>query len=216
MARIRTTKPEFWADEKLAPQPAITRLVYMGLWSMADDAGRIVDSVKQIDAFLFPETEDSSRESLDTLTELKRIVRGRTASGQPVIQIVNWHHQKIDHPNMKAALPPITGYKPPKPKKASRKAREQFANDSREDRDGLATLSVPPTSTSDLRPVPGPPSGNGTGTGDQGPKPARRPEPSPRLRGTAPAANGTSKCGSCDGRHGFHSPDCPTRSVAHA
>lgn len=107
MPRIRTVKPEFWADEKLAPLKPITRLVFLGLWSMADDAGRVVDNRKQIDAFIFPETDDSAWESLAILETLGRVSRGITESGQRVIQIINWSHQKIDKPNMAAALPPI-------------------------------------------------------------------------------------------------------------
>jgi hypothetical protein len=103
MPRIRTIKPEFWGDEKLAPMEPITRLVFLGLISMADDAGRLLDSVKQIDAMLFPLTEDSARESLAILSRTGRIQRGTTASGQRVIQIVNWRHQRVDHPNMSAA-----------------------------------------------------------------------------------------------------------------
>ena len=103
-------KPEFWADEKLAPLPPITRLVYVGLWSMADDRGRIVDAIKQIDAFLFPFTEDTAAPSLDTLVELGRLRRGVTSSGQRIIEIVTWgRHQRIDKPNLRACLPAVVG-----------------------------------------------------------------------------------------------------------
>ena len=107
MARIRTIKPEFWADEKIGPLDPTTRLVFLGLWSMADDAGRLIDSDKQIDAFIFPYTSETCRRSIDELESIGRIRRGMTQSGQRVIQIVNWHHQKIDKPNKKAQLPPI-------------------------------------------------------------------------------------------------------------
>jgi hypothetical protein len=107
MPRIRTIKPEFWGDEKLAPMEPIDRLVFLGLISMADDAGRVLDSVRSIDGFIFPETEDSAKDSLTRLAELGRIERGVTLSGQRVIQIVNWSHQKIDKPNFSSALPEI-------------------------------------------------------------------------------------------------------------
>lgn len=113
MPRIRSIKPEYWADEKMAPLPPITRLVFLGLVSMADDAGRLVDNIKQIDAFIFPETEDSAREPVAHLEALGRIRRGVTGSGQKVIQIVNWHHQKIDRPNRAGSLPPILGDEDP-------------------------------------------------------------------------------------------------------
>ena len=109
MARIRTIKPEFWADEKLAPMSPVTRLVFLALISMADDKGRVLDSVKQIDAFMFPFDDDSStcRRSLDELSLNGRIRRGETASGQRIIELSNWHHQKIDKPNFLGCYPDI-------------------------------------------------------------------------------------------------------------
>lgn len=99
MARIRSIKPDFWQDEKLAPLAPIDRLVFLGLISQADDAGRLVDNVRLIDGLLFPQTEDSSRGSLDTLARLKRIIRYAGPSGQRLIQIVRWKdHQKVDNP----------------------------------------------------------------------------------------------------------------------
>jgi hypothetical protein len=147
MPRIRTIKPEFWADEKLSPLDPVSRLVFLGLISMADDCGRLVDNLKQIDAFIFPETDDSSREALARLSRISRIDRGKTESGQRVIQIVNWEaHQKIDHPNKKAALPPIVE------EQGVTGIREEFANDSR----GTPETLAPRPTTYDLRPVPAP------------------------------------------------------------
>jgi hypothetical protein len=37
--RIRQVKPAFWADSRLAELPERTRLFYIGLWMIADDAG---------------------------------------------------------------------------------------------------------------------------------------------------------------------------------
>lgn len=99
MARIRTIKPEFWGDEKLAVLDATTRLVFLGLLSMADDAGRLIDNVKSLDGQLFPRTDDSCREALEVLAKLERIDRYCAASGQSIIQIVHWtRHQKINKP----------------------------------------------------------------------------------------------------------------------
>lgn len=108
MPRIRTIKPEFWGDEKLAPCSVTTRLVFLGLISMADDAGRVVDNPKVIDAFIFPETSETCRGSVDDLVAMGRLRRGRTASGQRILEIANWTaHQKIEKPNLRGSLPPI-------------------------------------------------------------------------------------------------------------
>jgi hypothetical protein len=144
MARIRTVKPEFWPDEKLSVQVALARLVALGLISMADDVGRLHDNVKIIDAFIFPNTDETSREAIASLSAAGFIIRGRTSSGQKVIQIANWHkHQKVDHPNLKACLPEIVEADDDTP------IRDPLANDSRSVTDGFATR---PT-TNDQRPT---------------------------------------------------------------
>jgi hypothetical protein len=145
MARIRTVKPEFWFDEKLAPADLVTRFVFLGIISMADDFGRLLDNVKQIDAFVFPDTPETSREALANLSRMGRIRRGATSSGQRVIQIVNWEkHQKVDHPNRRAAFPElVVGVE-------VECVRESVANHSREPSEDVATLST----TNDQRPVP--------------------------------------------------------------
>lgn len=106
MPRIRSIKPEFWADEKLAPLAPIDRLVFLGLMSLADDAGRLIDSVRQLDGLVFPLTDDTCGPSLDALARLGRIRRYTSQSGQRLIQVVNWErHQKVTHPS-KHVLPP--------------------------------------------------------------------------------------------------------------
>jgi len=107
MARIRTVKPEFWQDEKLAPLAPIDRLVFLGLIGMADDAGRLLDNIKTIDAFVFPMTSETAGPSVERLITLGRVLRGLTRSGQAILQLAGWHHQKIDKPNLKGALPQI-------------------------------------------------------------------------------------------------------------
>ena len=109
MARIRTIKPEIWSDEKFGPLDPLAKLVYIGLISQADDAGRVLDSVRLIDGTLFPYSDSATcRRSLDDLSSARLIARGTTRGGQPVIQILGWaSHQKIDKPNLKACLPEI-------------------------------------------------------------------------------------------------------------
>jgi hypothetical protein len=146
MARIRTIKPEMFQDEKLAPLAAIDRFVFIGLISMADDAGRLLDSVKLIDGTLFPETDESSRDSLDNLARTGRVCRYTVESGQKLLQITNWSkHQKVDNPAKYVLQAP-----PPQPVTAtpviesSRESREDVATPSRSD--------LRPT-TYDLRPT---------------------------------------------------------------
>jgi hypothetical protein len=136
MARIRTIKPEFWGDEKMAPLSAVDRLVFLGLISMADDAGRTVDNIKTVDGFIFPETDESSRDSLANLASTGRIIRYTSESGQKLIQVANWlRHQKVDRPSR---------YVLPAPAECSRECRESIDKDSRSDL-GPTTVDQRPT-----------------------------------------------------------------------
>ena len=108
MPRIRTIKPEFWSDEKLAPLDPVDRLTFLGLISLADDFGRVHDNLKVIDAFVFPECSRTVRESLAKLSRMGRIRRGKSSSGKLIIEIENWNkHQRVDKPQTATALPPI-------------------------------------------------------------------------------------------------------------
>ena len=145
MARIRTIKPEFWIDEKLAPLEPIHRLVFLGLISQADDAGRLVDNARRLNGLLFPETEDCCRESLEILARLSRITRYTSESGQSLIQITNWdEHQRVDKPS-KYTLPP------PPPQGIAPQGHAESSGDppeilSRLSRDALVpTLDLGPT-----------------------------------------------------------------------
>lgn len=176
MPRIRTIKPEFWADEKMAPLPPIDRLVFLGLISMADDGGRMLDNIRVIDAFIFPETSDSARESIATLSRMRRIRRGITPSGQRVIQIVGWKHQKVDKPNMAAALPEIQTYTD----EQVTGIRDGFATDSRENRGELAThINYQRSTTNDLLPLPEQPI---AAFGGGEPKRVENPDPKPKRK----------------------------------
>jgi hypothetical protein len=52
--RIRQVRPEFFTDAIVARLPADVRLLYIGLWIVADDAGWLDWDPAQIGALLFP------------------------------------------------------------------------------------------------------------------------------------------------------------------
>lgn len=145
MSRIRTLKPEFWGDEKMACLDSTTRLVFLALISLSDDAGRLVDNVKTLDGIIFPETDDTCADALDTLARMSRVDRYRAASGQRIIQLVNWtKHQKVDKPG-KYVLPG------PPPQHQENQDDTESSRHSRED---VATSSENPRApTYDLRPT---------------------------------------------------------------
>lgn len=52
--RIRQVRPEFWSDETIGGLSDAEKLFYIGLWTVADDAGWLVWVPAQISALLYP------------------------------------------------------------------------------------------------------------------------------------------------------------------
>lgn len=100
MARIRSLKPEFWTDMRLARLPAMSRLVFLCLISMADDEGRIEGDAETVWHFGFPrESVEDVTSALRTLVECSRIVLYRGDDGVPVVAIPTFRrHQRVDRP----------------------------------------------------------------------------------------------------------------------
>lgn len=71
--RIRQIKPAFWSDKVMAHLPKSTRLAYIGLWMLADDAGWIVRfDCEQASAELYP-FEPVHRRERDMGIEVARL-----------------------------------------------------------------------------------------------------------------------------------------------
>lgn len=92
----------------MANQPALVRAVFICLWSMADDEGRLEGDALAV--WRFGSFREDSREiasSLETLCGLGRVVLYE-AEGNPYVQVVNFNkHQRIDHPS-KSKYPAYT------------------------------------------------------------------------------------------------------------
>lgn len=103
MARIRTVKPSFWGDEKVAELSYPARLLMLGLISMADDEGRFIASHHSIAGYVYPNDQDITPARLNKwLAEITRqgmVVLyngGRSKYGV----IPNYtKHQKINRPS---------------------------------------------------------------------------------------------------------------------
>lgn len=100
MARYRTIKPEFWSSEQVMECSPIARLMFIGMWNFADDAGRLYFSAKTLKAQIFPGddiTAENVRGMLDELSS-NGLVRFYAVDGKEYLLITGWHHQKIDRP----------------------------------------------------------------------------------------------------------------------
>lgn len=110
MARIRSLKPEFWTDVRLARMPTLSRLVFLCAISMADDEGRIEGDAETIWHFGFPrESVEDVTKALRTLVECSRIVLYKGPEGVPIMAIPTFRkHQRVDRPYPSKLPPPPT------------------------------------------------------------------------------------------------------------
>lgn len=102
MARIRTVKPEFPQSESLGRVSRDARLLFIMLWTIADDFGKTRGSSRMLASLLFPYDDDAVQLLPGWLAELERqhCVELYTVDGNSYLQIKNWSiHQKIDHPS---------------------------------------------------------------------------------------------------------------------
>ena len=106
MARIRTIKPEFWRSPDVMELDNFQKLLFIGLWNLADDEGRGVFSPEAIAADLFL-TEYSLRPH-GVLTDVSNaflmyseldMVQLYSVGRRKYFQVQNWgKHQKINRP----------------------------------------------------------------------------------------------------------------------
>lgn len=103
MARIRSIKPEFWSDQKLAAQlTREQRLFYVALWNEADDQGRLLANPRRLLGIIFPFDSDIHEQfiedSLRALAATGRVVLYEV-DGTPYAQLTKFaDHQRINRP----------------------------------------------------------------------------------------------------------------------
>lgn len=105
--RARNIKPGFFRNEQLAECCAFARLLFEGLWCLADREGRLEDRPKRIRADVFPYDDVDVEELLDELAAQKLIVRYE-AEGLRCIWIPTFLRHQHPLPKEKASeLPPF-------------------------------------------------------------------------------------------------------------
>ena len=83
MARSRNIKPGFFTNDGLAELPFEVRLLFIGLWTLADREGRLEDRPKRIRMEIFPgdnvdvdeSVRDTSRSSTSPSTRIRTLAR---------------------------------------------------------------------------------------------------------------------------------------------
>jgi hypothetical protein len=93
--RIRTVKPAFFKDEDLGDLPPLTRLLFQGLWLMADRDGRLEDRPRLIKTEVLPYDQCDIESMLDVLDKAGFITRYE-GGGRRCIYIPGFKiHQRI-------------------------------------------------------------------------------------------------------------------------
>ena len=96
MARSRNIKPGFFTNDVLSELPALTRLLFAGLWTIADREGRIEDRPKKIRAEVLPYDQCDADDMLFALDKAGFIKRYEV-DGVRVIQVLAWSLHQNPH-----------------------------------------------------------------------------------------------------------------------
>ncbi|MBS1169533.1 MAG: hypothetical protein H6R01_451 [Burkholderiaceae bacterium] len=100
MARARNIKPSFFTNDDLAEIDPLGRLLFIGLWTIADRDGRLEDRPKRIKAEVLPYDSCDADSLLDDLQKRDFILRYEV-DGTGYIQITNF--TKHQNPHQKEA-----------------------------------------------------------------------------------------------------------------
>lgn len=96
MARARNIKPGFFANDVLAECDPLARLLFAGLWTVADRAGRLEDRPKKLKAGLLPYDNCDIDALLDQLAGRGFIDRYMVGA-DAFIQILTWEKHQNPH-----------------------------------------------------------------------------------------------------------------------
>lgn len=96
--RNRILRPGFFKNETLAELPPLTRILFQGLWLIADREGLVEDRPKRIKAEILPYDEIDVSTALDELESSGFVSRIICQDGVKVIRVSKFKkYQKIHH-----------------------------------------------------------------------------------------------------------------------
>lgn len=93
MARLRTLKPSFFTNEVLAEIEPLGRLLFQGLWCLADREGRLEDRPRKIKAEVLPYDDCDIDRLLDALAAHGFIRRYQVGEGRYIVVLTFVKHQ---------------------------------------------------------------------------------------------------------------------------
>jgi hypothetical protein len=98
MARIRMIKPEFFDDPDIAALSLAARLCFIGLWTEADKAGRLVENLPRLKVRIFPYDNIEMPALLQELHRKGLVYRYAASNGQGLIWIRSFTKHQRPHP----------------------------------------------------------------------------------------------------------------------
>lgn len=151
MPRIRTIKPEFPQSESIGRLTRDARLLFIQLFTIADDLGRCRAANKLLSSQLYPYDDDAAALISGWLLQLQenKLIQLYEVDGNSYLQIVNWSkHQRIDNAGKSNfPEPPNTSRREP-PRTAASDGNspldlgEDLGKGIGEDKDNLGALSA--------------------------------------------------------------------------
>ena len=114
MARARNIKPGFFRNADLAELTFEARLLFIGLWTLADREGRLPDRPKQIKIETFPADNLDCNALIQSIADTGMLLRYQVGSDR-FLQIVNFCKHQNPHRDEKASVIPAPGLPDVKP-----------------------------------------------------------------------------------------------------
>ena len=109
MSRVRDLNPGFFLDDELADLTPLHRLLFAGLWCLADREGRLADRPRKIKPQVIPYDDCDVDAMLAALHDAGFIYR-YTAAGRPALAIPAWkRYQRVHYKEAESTLEPPSG-----------------------------------------------------------------------------------------------------------
>lgn len=109
MARARNIKPGFFVNEQLGECSPLARLLFVGLWCLADREGRLEDRPRRIKASILPYDSCDADALLRELQDARFILRYQVGD-RGYIQIISFtKHQQPHHKEVGSEIPAPDG-----------------------------------------------------------------------------------------------------------
>ena len=110
MARARNIKPQFFTNDELSELPPLARLLFIGLWTIADFKGCFEYKPKRLKVQLLP-YDDCDIEQLVSALDKSGFISIYSVQGQRYIKVINFSKHQNPHKNEReggSAIPDIS------------------------------------------------------------------------------------------------------------